>query len=461
MVPKRHGISWWIKPFPLSQTASCYVSSGLSRNSIKLILGDSILGESMSFTKREQEVLGRIDSCEDEIVSFMRKLIQIPSFTGDEAEIGKFLFDEMSELGLDDVRIVEQMVGRPNVVARYRGETGRPSLTCYAHFDTVPLGDLTQWNYGPFSGEIVQNRIYGRGSCDHKFPIPPFLFAFKAIVDSGIRLNGDIVFAFVCDEEFGGHRGMRYLVDEGFCDTDYLLYGSVGGDGKTIGIAANGRAFYRINVKGKTMHTGRNEMGVNAAVKAAELILRLEELREEVNNRTLSFKAGDLELEGRGRFSINLLHAFMTGNNVPDRCIIEIDRRLIPRRESYDDAEAEIQSVIDELKREDPEFDAWVSWNPERWMNPSISVPDSPLVESLQRSVDKVLGYTPPIGKGPFGHSSDHGWFNLRYPDRPFASYAVGRGGNSHTYDEYITIDGLLDTTKIYALSMMGLLGTS
>jgi len=415
----------------------------------------------MSLSIQEKKILGLIDKSKDDIVALMQKLVQIPSYSSQEVEIGDFLVEEVTKFGLDDARIVQQVVGRPNVIANCKGKTGKPSISVYAHYDTVPAGDITRWTYGPFSGAIVGNRIYGRGVNDHKFPIPPLLFATKAIKDAGVTLNGDIVYVFVCDEEFGGHRGMRYVVDEGLCDTDYLLYSSVGGAGKTIGIAANGRGYYRITVKGKTTHTGRNDQGLNAAVKAAKLVLRLEELREEVNNRRLKFRAGDVEIEGRGRFSINLVHAFTTGNNVPDRCVVQIDRRLIPQHETFESGQAEIQAVVNRLKEEDPDFDAEVAWNPERWMNFSVSVPDSPLVKALQRSVEKVLGFIPPINTGPTGSSSDHGWFKLRYPERPFAAYAIGRGGNLHTYNEYVTIDGLIDTTKIYALLMMDLLGVA
>lgn len=415
----------------------------------------------MSLSVLEQSVIKQIDQSRDDIVALMQKLVQIPSYSGEEKEKGDFLVKEAAKFSLDDVRIVQQVVDRPNIIGHYYGKTGKPSLTVYAHYDTVPAGDVTKWTYGPFSGAIVGNRIYGRGVNDHEFPIPPLLYAIKAIKDAGGALNGDIVFAFVCDEEFGGHRGMKYVVDEGLCDTDYLLYAGGGGDGKTMGIASNGRGYYRVTVKGKTQHTGRNDQGLNAAVKAAKLILRLEKLREEVNNRRLKIKAGDVEIEGRARFSINLVHAFTTGNNVPDICTIQIDRRLIPQHETFESGQAEIQAIVDELKTEDPEFEADVTWNPERWMNFSVSVPDSPLVKALQRSVVKVLGFTPTIATGPTGGSSDHGWFNLKYPDRPFVSYGIGRGGNAHTYDEYVTIDGLIDSTKVYALLMMDLLGVA
>jgi acetylornithine deacetylase/succinyl-diaminopimelate desuccinylase family protein len=412
-------------------------------------------------TKDEAKVLENVESYRDDIVSLMQKLVQIPSVTGEEAEIGRYLLDEVNKFGLDDVRIEQRSIDRPNVMARYKGTVGEPSITVYAHYDTVPVGDIKKWRHGPFSGAIEDGKIYGRGVSDHKFPIPPLLYAVKAIEEAGVRLKGDIVFAFVCDEERGGHQGMKYVVDQCHCDTDYLLYSGGGGDGRKMGIAANGRAYYRVTVRGHTAHTGRNDQGVNAAVKAVKLINRLQELREDVNSRRDRFKSGDFEIEGKGRLSINLVHAFLTGNNVPDSCIVQVDRRFIPQVESFESTEAEIQAIVDDLKREDPEFDADVEFVPERWFNPSVSKIDPTLVGALQDSVSKVLGFTPEVNDAVGGGSSDNAWYNMKYRDRAFVSYGCGHGGNVHTYNEYVTVDGLIDNTKVYALFLMDLLGTA
>ena len=92
----------------------------------------------MSLSIQEKKILGLIDQSKGDIVALMQKLVQIPSYSGQEAEIGDFLVREVTKFGLDDVRIVQQVVGRPNVMARYQGKTGKPSLTVYAHYDTVP-----------------------------------------------------------------------------------------------------------------------------------------------------------------------------------------------------------------------------------------------------------------------------------------------------------------------------------
>lgn len=414
----------------------------------------------MPLSQIERKVLDLVDKSKNDNVALLQKSVQVPSFTGNEAEMGESLIREMPKFGLNDARIIQQMEGRPNILAHYQGKTGKPSITVYAHYDTIPIGDITQWHHGPLSGGIDGNRIYGRGVKDHKFPIPALLYAFKAIRDAGVTLNGNIVFAFVCDEEFGGHHGLRYLMEQGMCDTDYFLYGSAGADGKTIGIAGNGRAYYRITVKGKTTHTGYNEKGINAAYKGAKLITRLEKLGKEINGRKLKMTTGDLELEGTCRFSVNMANAFLTGNNVPDRCDIQIDRRLMPKLETWETGQAEIQAVIDELKKEDPEFQADVHVNPEGWMNAAISLPDPKLIEPMQRSAEKILGFTPTIGKVATG-SNDCSWFTTSYPDRAVISFGASRGGNSHSYEEFVTSDGLIDTTKVYALFLMDLLGTA
>jgi acetylornithine deacetylase/succinyl-diaminopimelate desuccinylase len=406
----------------------------------------------------EEQVLEVIDGYREDIISLMQKLVQIPSITGEEEKIGQFVYNEIQKFGLEDVEIIQEIVDRPNVIARYRGTRGKPSITVYAHYDTVPPGDLSNWNYGPYSGSIIGNRIYGRGVKDHKFPIPPLLYSIKAIKEAGAKLEGDIVFAFVCDEERGGHRGTKLLVDRDLLDTDMMLYSGGGGDGRSIGIASNGRQYYRIKVKGKTAHTGNNEQGINAVNKAAKLIMRLEELEKDINNRRNKFDSEGMEIKGKARFSINFIYGFVTGNNVPDECIVQIDRRFIPQVETPESCEFEIQNIIDKLKEEDSNFNAEMTRVPDRSMEPAWSFPDSDLVKSIQRSAEKIIGMKPTISDTVGGGSSDWGWYRWKYPERPVASYGCSLGGPSHGYDEYATISGLINNTKIYAIMFMDLL---
>lgn len=395
-------------------------------------------------------VLGYIDSHTDEIIAFMQKLIQTESITGNESKIGALMAEECRKDGLE-VELVEPAEGRISVVARYHGATGKPKAMMYSHYDTVPLGDLSTWTYPPFSGKIAEGQIWGRGASDNKVATCGLTMAFRAIRSLGIKLKGDIVFTHVADEERGGKYGFRYLINKGHGEgVDYLFYAH-GGSGKQIGIAANGSRGCTIKVKGKAAHTARLENGVNAVVKAAELIRRLQKLADEVNPRRYPLQGTDTVM--KSRFSINRCVGYVGGNIVPDSCEIRIDRRFTPG-EKAEQIEREIQRVIDGLKAEDPEFDAelYISSG----MELSVSSAESEIVKSVQRAAEKIIGFKPKPAGG--SHSSDHGWFVSKH-HKPVASYGIG-GVGGHMADERIKVEDIILTTKVYALLMLDFLGT-
>ena len=397
----------------------------------------------------DQRVMDYLDSHRDEIISFMQRLIQIRSVTGDESEIGRLLAEECSKDGLE-AEIVEPAENRTSVVARYKGTTGKPRVMVYSHIDTVPPGDPDQWKHPPFSATIADGQMWGRGTADNKIATCAVTMAFRAIRKLGIRLKGDIVFVHVADEEKGGVYGFRNILDEGYAEgVDYLFYGH-GGSREYIGIAANGSVSVVITVKGRAAHTRSLEEGINAVVKAAELIRRYGELADEVNSRIYRLPGTDTVM--RSRFSVNKCSGYVATNCVPDRCEVIIDRRVTPA-EDIRRVEEEIRRVLEEFKADDPEFDAEMSFDPR--MDVSVSPADSEIVRSFQRAAERVVGFTPKPRGG--SHSSDHGYFVTRH-GRPVASYGIG-GVGTHMANERIAVEDIVLTTKVYALTMLDLLG--
>ncbi|MCB0186013.1 MAG: M20/M25/M40 family metallo-hydrolase, partial [Caldilineaceae bacterium] len=113
------------------------------------------------------------------------------------------------EMGLEThFELVEP--GRPNVIALHQMGDG-PTLMFEGHTDVVTEGDPAAWADPPFSATIRDGRIYGRGANDMKAGVVCALVATKAIVDSGIKLNGTILLGMVCDEE-GGMIGIKDFV---------------------------------------------------------------------------------------------------------------------------------------------------------------------------------------------------------------------------------------------------------
>jgi len=397
----------------------------------------------------EQRILDHIESKRDEIISFMQRLIQTPSVTGDEAEIGALMEKECTRDGLE-VDTVEPQPGRVSVVAKHTGTGDGPRMMMYSHYDVVPAGDPDSWRHPPFGGEIHDGYIWGRGAQDNKVATCGLTMAYRALRELGIRLKGDMVFTHVADEEKGGRYGFQEVLNRGYGEgVDYLFYAH-GGSPDTIGVAANGSRGATITVKGRSAHTAQLEQGVNAIAHAAGLITELQKLADQVNTREYRLPGTDSVM--KSRFSVNRVHGGVANNNVPDTCEIYVDRRYTPG-ETEEQVDKEYADVIKRAKQKDPALEVEYRVQPGNLV--SVAPADSPIVKGIQKAAERVIGYTPkPVGGS---HSSDHGWFVKRH-GKPFASYGIG-GEGIHSANERIKVEDVIATTKVYALSMINILG--
>jgi acetylornithine deacetylase/succinyl-diaminopimelate desuccinylase-like protein len=275
--------------------------------------------------------------------------------------------------------------------------------------------------------------------------------AFRSLKELGTELGGDIIFTHVADEEKGGDKGFQEILRRGYGeDVDYLFYGH-GGNGDSIGVAANGSRGCTITVKGKSAHTARLETGINAVIKAADLIQELKKLADSVNRREFHLTGTDTVM--MSRFSINKCVGFTAHNNVPDSCEIYIDRRYTPA-ETEEQIDDEYETVLNRARVNDPELEFVYSIKSGNLV--SIVPTASEIVKGIQQASEKVLSFKPePVGGS---HSSDHGWFVARH-GKPFASYGLG-GEGTHSANERIRAEDVIKTTKIYALAMVNILGT-
>jgi acetylornithine deacetylase/succinyl-diaminopimelate desuccinylase family protein len=397
----------------------------------------------------EKRILDHIESRKDDVTSFMQKLIQTRSVTGDEAEIGALVEKECSSDDLE-VDVVEPLPGRVNVVAKYVGTGDGPRVMMYSHYDTVPAGDPESWRHPPFGGEIHGGYIWGRGAQDDKVATCGLTMAYRAIRELGIRLRGDMVFTHVADEELGGRYGFREILGRGYGEGVDCLFYAHGGSPDAVGVAANGSRGAAITVKGRSAHTAQLEQGVNAVVHAAALITGLQRHADMVNNREYRLPGTDSVM--KSRFSINKVQGYVADNNVPDRCEIYVDRRYTPG-ETEGQVDQEYADVIAQARQKDPALEVEYVVQPGNLV--SVAPADSSLVKGIQRAAERVIGYTPqPVGGS---HSSDHGWFVRRH-GKPFASYGIG-GEGIHGANERIRVGDVIATTKVYALSMVNILG--
>ena len=155
---------------------------------------------------------------EDEVVDLCRDLIRIDTSNyGDhsgpgEREAAEYVAEKLAEVGLEP-QIFESHPGRASTVARIEGEDpSRPALLIHGHIDVVPA-NAEDWTHHPFSGEIADGCVWGRGAVDMKDMDAMTLAVVRDRLRSGRKPPRDIVLAFLADEEAGGTYGARHLVD--------------------------------------------------------------------------------------------------------------------------------------------------------------------------------------------------------------------------------------------------------
>jgi len=154
-------------------------------------------------------------AAEDEVVDLCRDLIRIDTSnpTSNERVAAEYVAEKLAEVGLEPT-LHESEPGRTSVIARVEGtDSSRGALLIHGHLDVVPA-DAADWSVHPFSGEIQDGYLWGRGAIDMKDMDAMTLALVRQWMRDGRRPPRDIVLAFVADEEAGGHQGASWLVDE-------------------------------------------------------------------------------------------------------------------------------------------------------------------------------------------------------------------------------------------------------
>jgi acetylornithine deacetylase/succinyl-diaminopimelate desuccinylase-like protein len=224
-------------------------------------------------------------SAEDEVVDLCRDLIRIDTSnpTSNERQAAEYVAEQLSDVGFEPT-VLESEPGRASVVTRWEGEDrSRPALLVHGHLDVVPA-DAADWQVDPFAGEVRDDCLWGRGAVDMKDMDAMVLALAREWRRTSRKPPRDVVLAFVADEEAGGVKGARFLVD----DHADLFEGcseaisEVGGFSVTVGgrrlypieTAEKGMAWLRLTAKGRAGH-GSMISEDNAVTTLAEAVARL------------------------------------------------------------------------------------------------------------------------------------------------------------------------------------------
>ena len=376
----------------------------------------------------------------DRLVERLQRLVQTPSENppGNEAEAAKLVRTYCEELGLQtEEHSVEP--GRPSVVARWKGGDG-PTFTYCSHIDVVPVGDHALWERDPFSGEIIDGRLHGRGSGDAKGPIASALEAVAALKAAGVSFDGTLELALVADEETMGFKGAGFLAEENIIKPDVAIVGEP--TSLRVVHAQRGAAWFTVKTRGVAGHGSAPERGVSAIKHMSEIVLRLEETLPDITHPVL----------GGPSINVGTIVGGEKVNIVPAGCMIEIDRRSIPQ-ESVEDVKATIERAVDLAKERFPEIDAEVELA--FYGEPFEVAPEAPVVQAAVGAATEVLAHEAElIG---FRGASDARFLSAHGAD--VIVWGPGQIELAHTARESVDLAEVEMAAHAYALAFARVLG--
>lgn len=256
-----------------------------------------------------------------------------------EAELANYVEAFFKRLGVRTWR-QEVFPGRENVIACIPGARSDRRVILEAHMDTASITGMT---IPPFEPTIDNGRMYGRGSCDTKAGLAAMMHAVADLQQSGTRPPCEIWLAAVVDEEFS-FRGVVKLCED------------IGGAAAIVAeptdlravIASKGVLRWRMISSGVAAHSSKTHLGVNAIHHMARVLLALEHDQQRLARTSHP-------LLGSATCNVGRIEGGVQVNFVPDRCMIEIDRRMLPH-ETASTVLKEYQALLDEIARTDPTF---------------------------------------------------------------------------------------------------------
>jgi acetylornithine deacetylase len=328
--------------------------------------------------------------------------------------------------------------GRDNIVARYDAPGARRTVLFDAHQDTVPTDGMT---IPPFTPEIREGRLYGRGSCDVKGSMAAMLTAFARLVRERPAGSASVIMACTVDEEFT-HTGSSYLAEK-LPKADYAIVAEP--TRLDLVNRHKGAVRWKIRTRGTACHSSSPERGVNAIYRMGSVLSALSEYAA-----TLRQSRPDPVL-GPPSLSVGRIEGGVSVNVVPDWCEIEIDRRVIPGERTADC----LEQVAAFLRQRVGDAVEWEFLPP--WVNmpPLAQDPEksSEWVESVRAAVAEATSRTPQLGGVPFG--TDAG--PLGEAGLPCLVFGPGDIAQAHTRDEWIEIDQVRAAVDAYFLIVRAL----
>jgi acetylornithine deacetylase len=342
-----------------------------------------------------------------------------------EAKIGSFLAQTLKNMNLKP-KIHHLEPGRVNVTTVIKGTGGGRSLMINGHMDTVGIYNMKE----PFSGTISEGKIFGRGSIDMKAGIAAALTLVKALVEHKIKLKGDLIIAFVADEEYAS-IGTEHLVKVYQTDAAIVTEPT----GLDICLAHKGFGLFEFSTTGKAAHGSLPEEGIDANMHMGMIMTELNRLSHKLQSTSSH------PLLGRPSLHVPVIKGGTEPFTYAENCKMKMEIRTLPR-DTLEKTLSELNAIIKKLSARIDNFNAAVK--PIMWRDPYEIDKTNKIVTKLFDSVKGVTGRKPSyIGHPWWEDSSLLGKAGMD-------TVIIGpKGGGLHAKKEWVDIRSVIDLAGI------------
>jgi len=376
------------------------------------------------------------------VTEFCRRLIQTPSYSGQEKAVGEVLQAYMRAAGFDEISVDDY----GNVIGCIKGKRKGRKILFDGHMDTVPVENEAGWTYSPFAAEIHDGKIYGRGATDMKGALAAMVSAAQYFAEDGHRdFSGEIYVAGVVHEECFEGIASRSISRK--VEPDYVIIGEA--SNLNLKIGQRGRAELVLESFGKSCHSANPEKGVNAVYKMAAAIEAIRKISPPHHD-----VLGDGILELTDIKSL----PYPGASVVPAYCRATYDRRLL-LGETKESVLAPLQTALRQLMEQDRTARYKISYAVgeencytgtkicgERFFPGWLYRESEDFVQSIQQEL-RAMGFAPAITQYNFCTNGSH------YAGEKHIK-TIGMGPSqeniAHTVDEFIELEQLHKVTECY-----------
>lgn len=404
----------------------------------------------------KSELLQYADSNSEELIGLVSRLIQIKSEnpTGTQREVIDFVKNFLKESGIE-YKETGCNPDHPCVVAEIGCKDGF-SMIINGHVDVVPAGDLQQWDFDPFSGEITDTQILGRGTSDMKAGVAGALFALALFAKKQVPLKGNVRLHIVSDEESGGEFGSQWLCANGYAAKADACLVAEPTTMNTIEIGQKGGLLLVLKSYGKSAHGSLGDFkGENAILKLSrvlEHISMLTEIKGHFTDRqqkplmdSKMLAERENNIPGLGKVidhvstNVGLIKGGTRHNMVPDYCEATVDVRL-PIGVCREEIEAMLKRILEVSQVEGVEYELHYK------SEANFTDHEAPVVLAFKKNAEALLGKEV-IPAYQWASSDARDYRNLGIPTIQFGpSNTVG----IHSYNETVQIEDVIVAAKTY-----------